>query len=91
MQSLFCSTLRNCCSCVFPTGRRSKQNGIDSLDWSKKYEVLSISRFVLHAYGFSTEQINSLSDEDMSRIAETLNNAYFIGFEEDVTFWVRCE
>jgi ribosomal protein S13 len=61
---------------------------LDSLAWSRKYEVLSISRVVLHSYGFSTEQINSLTDEEMQRVAETLNNAYFIGFEEDVKFEV---
>jgi hypothetical protein len=27
----------------------------------------------------------------MQRIAEKLNNDYFIGFEEDVKFVVRCE
>jgi hypothetical protein len=64
---------------------------LDSLAWSRKYEVLSISRLVLRSLGFTTEQINSFTDEDMSRIAETLNNAYFIGFEEDVMFRVRCE
>jgi len=64
---------------------------MDSLDWSRKYEVLTISRLVLSSFGFTNEQINSLSDEDMQRIAEKLNNDYFIGFEEDVKFIVSCE
>ncbi len=64
---------------------------MDSLDWSKKYEVLSISRLYLRSLGFSTEGINSLSDEDMQRIADKLNNDYFIGFEENVRFFVACE
>ena len=64
---------------------------MDSLEWSKKYEVLSISRLYLSSLGFTTEQINNLTDEDMQRIAEKLNNDYFIGFEEDVKFIVSCE
>ena len=64
---------------------------MDSLGWSKKYEVLSISRLYLRSLGFTNEQINSLSDDDMERIAEKLNNDYFIGFEEDVKFIVHLE
>jgi len=64
---------------------------LDSLGWSKKYEVLSISRLYLSSLGFTNEQINSLSDDDMERIAEKLNNDYFIGFEEDVKFIVHLE
>ncbi len=64
---------------------------MDSLEWSKKYEVLSISRLYLSSLGFTTEQINNLTDEDMQRIAEKINNDYFIGFEEDVKFAVCHE
>ena len=64
---------------------------MDSLDWSKKYEVLSISGVYLRSLGFSNEEIESLSDDDMQRIAEKLNNDYFIGFEEHVKFIVACE
>ena len=64
---------------------------MDSLDWSKKYEVLSISRLYLRSLGFSNEEIESLSDDDMQRIAEKLNNDYFIGFEEEVKFVVAHE
>ena len=64
---------------------------MDSLDWSKKYEVLSISRLYLRSLGFTNEQINALTDDDMQRIAEKLNNDYFIGFEEEVKFVVAHE
>ena len=64
---------------------------MDSLDLSKKYEVLTISRLVLSSLGFTTEQVTSLSDDDMQRIADKLNNDYYIGFEEDVKFIVSLE
>ena len=66
-------------------------NDMNSLDWSKKYEVLSISRLYLSSLGFTNDQIKALSDEDMQRIAERLNNDYYIGFEEDVKFIVSIE
>ena len=53
--------------------------------------MLSISRVYLRSLGFTNEEINSLSDDDMQRIAEKLNNDYFIGFEEDVKFVVAHE
>jgi hypothetical protein len=63
---------------------------LDSLDWSKTYPVLSISRLDLSAYGLTTEQINQLSDEDMERIAEELQNRYVLNdFAEDVVFVAR--
>ncbi len=44
---------------------------MDSLDWSKKYDVLSISRlFLRDAVKFPTQQVNELTDEDMQRIAD---------------------
>ncbi len=61
---------------------------MDSLDWSKKYEVLAMSRLYLSSLGFTNEQINALSDEDMQRIADTVNNRNFLFFEEDVKFAV---
>ena len=45
---------------------------MDSLEWSRKYEVLSISRLVLRDLGFTPQQINSLTQENMQAIAETL-------------------
>lgn len=61
---------------------------MDSLEWSKKYEVLSLSRLYLSSLGFTNEQINALSSEDMQRIADTVNNRNFLFFEEDVKFAV---
>jgi len=61
-----------------------------SLDWSRKYEVLSISRLDLSSSGLTNEQINQLSDEDMEQIAEELSNRYLLNdFEEDVLFVAR--
>ena len=63
---------------------------MDSLEWSKKYEVLSISRLDLRSYGLTTVQINHLSDEDMERIAEELYHRYDLNsFGEDVVFVAR--
>jgi len=64
---------------------------MNSLDWSRTYEVFAISRLTLRSYGFTTEQISSLNDEDMQRIADTYNNQHFIGFEEDMKFIVSLE
>ena len=66
---------------------------MDSLDWSKKYEVLSISRLYLHhSLGFSLEAVQSLTDEDMQRIADILVAHYFDHeFDEEVRFLVACE
>ena len=47
---------------------------MDSLAWSRKYEVLSISRVVFRSLGFTTEHIHNLSDADMAWIAFKLNN-----------------
>ena len=45
---------------------------MDSLAWSKKFEILSVSRLDLHSYGLTPEQINHLSDADMEAIAERI-------------------
>jgi len=62
---------------------------LDSLKWSKAYVVLSISRLVLRDLGFSTQQINSLTEENMQAIAETLAENLLHGagvdFNEEVT------
>ena len=63
----------------------------DSLGWSKQYVVFAISRLYLSSLGFSTEAINSLTDADMQRIADTYNNQHFLDFEEDMKFLVACE
>jgi hypothetical protein len=63
----------------------------DSLDWSKQYVVFVISRCYLSSLGFSTEAIDSLTEADMQRIADTYNNRNFLDFEEDMKFLVACE
>ena len=63
---------------------------MDSLDWSKTYEVLSISRLYLHSLGLTTEQMNRLSDADMQRIADILQAQRFDAeFDEDAKFTAR--
>ena len=65
---------------------------MDSLALSKKYEVLSISRMYLSSLGFTNEGMNSLTDEDMQRIADILVAHYFDSeFDEEVRFFVACE
>ena len=63
---------------------------MDSLDWSKTYPVLTISRPYLHSIGFPMDKINQLTDEDMQRIADMLQAQRFDAeFDEDVTFTAR--
>ncbi len=58
---------------------------MDSLDWSKKFEVLSFSRLTLSSRGFTNEQIASLTDADVEHIADVLHTLY-PDFEESVQF-----
>ncbi len=63
---------------------------MDSLDWSRTYDVHSISRLDLQSCGMTTQQINQLTDEDMDRIAEELAHRYNLnGFHEDAVFVAR--
>jgi hypothetical protein len=65
---------------------------MDNLKWSKKYEVLSISKLILRDLGFNVEQINSLTEENMQAIADTLAENLLHGagvdFNEEVKFLV---
>lgn len=45
---------------------------MDSLDWSKKFEIFSISRLSLNSSGIPTHLVASLTDEDMYAIAERI-------------------
>ncbi len=45
---------------------------MDSLAWNRKYEVLSVSRLDLSSLGFTNAEINALTDEDMEKIADSL-------------------
>lgn len=42
----------------------------DSLDWSRTFAILSISRLTLHASGIPYDLVADLSDEDMQAIAD---------------------
>ena len=63
---------------------------MDATDWSKKYEVLTISRDYLRSIGMHPEQVARLTDEDMTRIAEILTSRLFASeFDEEAMFTAR--
>ena len=72
--------------------RTERSTSTDSLDWSKKYEVLSISRLYLHhGLGFSAETVERFTDEEMQHLADLLVAQYFDAeFDEAVRFVVAC-
>ena len=43
---------------------------MDSLEWSRRFDILSISRLFLHASGIPYDLVVSLTDEDMQAIAD---------------------
>ncbi len=46
---------------------------MDSLDFRRTFDVFSISRLLLRdQFGFSTEQVASLTDDDMQAIADII-------------------
>jgi hypothetical protein len=68
----------------------AKRTEMDSLDWSRKYDVLSISRLYLRSLGLTHEQIHRLADEDMQRITDILQAQRFgAEFDEEVKFTAR--
>ncbi len=63
---------------------------MDPPDWSKKFEVLTISRNYLQSIGLHHEQVARLTDEDMARIAEILIAHFFDSdFDEEAKFTAR--
>jgi hypothetical protein len=69
---------------------RKENSLLDSLDWSRKFEILSVSRLDLSSYGLTTEQINRLSDADMEAIAERIRELVVIEpIEKIVEFVTR--
>ena len=63
---------------------------MDTLAWSKKFEILSVSRLDLHSYGLTTVQINSLSDADMEALADKIRELVVIEpIEKIVEFVAR--
>ena len=45
---------------------------MDSLEWSKKFDIFSISRLSLNASGIPVELVKFLSDKDRQAIAEQI-------------------
>jgi hypothetical protein len=45
---------------------------LDSLGWSRTFDIFSISRLSLHSSGIPAELVQSLTDEDMQAIAERI-------------------
>jgi len=45
---------------------------LDSLEWSRKFDIFSISRLSLNASGIPVELVKTLTDEDMHAIAEQI-------------------
>jgi len=63
---------------------------LDSLAWSTKFEILTVSRLDLGSYGLTTEQISHLSDTDMEAIAERIRELVVIEpIEKIVEFVTR--
>ncbi len=63
---------------------------MDATDWSRKYEVLTISRDYLQSIGMEHSQVASLTDEEMTRIAAIVTAHLFDSeFDEEVTFTAR--
>ena len=72
------------------TSHRKEERLLDSLAWSKKFEILSVSRLDLQSYGLTTEQINQLSDADMEAIADKIRELVVIEpIEKIVEFVTR--
>jgi hypothetical protein len=45
---------------------------MNSLEWSRKFDIFSISRLSLNSSGIPAELVKSLTDEDMQAIAEKI-------------------
>jgi len=45
---------------------------MDASDWSRTFDIFSISRLSLNAAGIPVEFVKSLSDEDMQAIADQI-------------------
>ena len=74
--------------CIFDNLERWKTT--DSPDWSKKFEVLTISRNYLQSIGMEPSQVARLTDEDMARIAEMLvANLFDSEFDGEARFTAR--
>lgn len=45
---------------------------MDSLDWSRTFDIFTISRLSLHSSGIPRELVRTLTDADMEKIAERI-------------------
>jgi hypothetical protein len=66
----------------------------DSPEWSRKFDVFSISRlYLVHSLAFSYEQARMLSTEDMFSIADVVRDSLLHSvvsdFDEEVRFVTR--
>ena len=61
---------------------------MDSLDWSRKFDIFSISRLSLNSSGIPVELVKSLSDEDMHVIAEWITDLIAMEPIEKITEFV---
>src|SRR5712691_3173797 len=52
--------------------RTERRTTTDSLDWSRTFDIFSISRLSLHSSGIPAELVKSLSDEDMHAITDRI-------------------
>lgn len=86
MRNLSTTKTRGVTIAIPPT----EEKKTNALEWSKKFEVLSINRQDLRTFGLTSEQVTQLSDEDMEQIAAELYHRYDLnGFQEDVVFVAR--
>jgi hypothetical protein len=63
----------------------------DSLEWSRTYTVFSFSRlFLRDQLGFTTEQIQQLTEEDLFYIADVVRDNFLkvwkMDFDEEVRY-----
>lgn len=66
-----------------------RRKPMSSLDWSRKFEVFSISRLVISSFGYQTEEIKALTDKDMQTIADSLQNGLHSLFTVALQVMVR--
>jgi len=63
---------------------------LDSLEWSRTFDILSISRLSLQKSGLPSPLVASLTDEDMQAIADKVREAILIEpIEKIVEFTAR--
>src|SRR5205085_12492651 len=75
--------------CLIEHGISLLGGTMDSLAWSKTFPVFAISRlFLRNELGFTTEQVQRLTDDDLVRIADYVEQFYrgMSHFEEHVSF-----